>query len=96
MSFHLEQRTLYTVLCDYIAHYGPLTHHDEQLSIALKNTEQLIDFSLYKADVVIDVDAANRISRVGLAWLEYAKTHPEQPDNYAQTAKATLERTARL
>ena len=91
MSFHLERRTLYTVLRDYMAHYGHLNNDAEQLRLALKDTEELIDFALYKADVAIDADAANRISRVGLAWLDYAKSHPDNPDGYANIAQATLE-----
>lgn len=96
MSFHLERRTLYTLLCDYMAHYGQLVNNNEQLRVALNNTEELIDFALYKADIAIDVDAAKRVSQVGLAWLEYAKRHPDTPDGYATTAKAELESTVRL
>ncbi|MFD1008836.1 MULTISPECIES: hypothetical protein [Oceanisphaera] len=94
MSFHLERRTLYTVLYNYMAHYGHLINDAEQLRLALNDTEALIDFSLYQEDVAIDVDAANRISRVGLAWLDYAKSHPDHPDGYADTAQAALENTS--
>ena len=93
MSFHLEQRTLYTLLCDYMAHYGHLINNDEQLRVALANTEELIDFALYKEDIAIDVDAAKRVSKVGLAWLDYAKLHPDSPEGYAALAQAELEST---
>ncbi|WP_319783451.1 hypothetical protein [Oceanisphaera sp. IT1-181] len=93
MSFHLERRTLYTLLRDYMAHYGQLINNDEQLRVALTNTEELIDFALYKADIAIDVDAAKRVSLVGLAWLDYVKHHPDNPEGYAPTAKAELEST---
>ena len=93
MSFHLPQRTLYTLLCDYMAHYGHLINNHEQLRVALTDTEQLIDFSLYKEDIAIDVDAAKRVSKVGLAWLDYAQLHPDNPEGYRAAAQAELEST---
>ena len=94
MSFHLERRTLYTVLRDYMAQHGDLNKDAAQLRMAFKDTEALIDFSLYQEDVAIDVDAANRISKVGLAWLDYAAAHHDNPEGYADTAQSTLEDTA--
>lgn len=82
MSFHLESRTLYTLLRDYMSHYAQLINNDEQLRLALQDTEELIDFALYKEDIAIDVDAANRVCEVGLAWLDYKKQHPDNPEGY--------------
>ncbi|MGO1247596.1 MAG: hypothetical protein ACTHY5_03750 [Oceanisphaera sp.] len=93
MSFHLESRSLYTLLVDYMAQQGQLVEQVARQTTALKDTEALIDFALYQADIAIDADAANKISRVGLAWLEYAQAHPDTPNGYADKAKATLEST---
>ncbi|MBO1518062.1 hypothetical protein [Oceanisphaera pacifica] len=94
MSFHLEKRTLYTLLVDYMAQQGQLVEQAAQQRAALEDIEALIDFALYQADIAIDADAANRISRVGLAWLDYAQAHPDNPQGYAEKAKTTLESTA--
>lgn len=94
MSFHLESRTLYTLLRDYMSRYAYLIDNDDkQLRLALQDTEELIDFALYKEDIAIDVDAAKQVCEVGIAWLNYRKQHPDNPEGYAATAKAALERT---
>ncbi|ART79955.1 hypothetical protein [Oceanisphaera avium] len=94
MSFHLAQRTLYTLLCDYIAQHGSELVNNPALKAALQDIEALIDFSLYQEDIAVDADAALRVSKVGLAWLDYAAAHPNHPQGYASQAKQQLESTA--
>lgn len=91
MSFHLEPRTLYTLLCDYMRQHGPHIANNPALRAALQDSEALIDFSLYQEDIAIDADAAQRVAQVGLAWLDYAKQHPDNPQGYASHAKQQLE-----
>lgn len=91
MSFHFHRHTFYTVLVSYMEQYGTIADNPEQIKAALEDTEQMIDYSLEKMDIAIDADGADTISKVGLQWLEYAKTHPENPQGYAATAQDILE-----
>lgn len=91
MSLHFHRHTNYTVLVGYMEHYGTISNNSEQITAALQNTEQLVDYSLENMDIAIDIDTANTISKVGLLWLAYAKAHPEDPQGYAATAQHILE-----
>lgn len=91
MSVHFHRHTNYTVLIGYMEHYGTIGEHNEQIKSALQNTEQLVDYSLEKMDIAIDIDGAEAISKVGLQWLEYAESHPQDPQGYASTAQHLLE-----
>lgn len=91
MHFHIPRRTFYTVLVGYMEHYGHLINNADQLRVALTDTNEIMDYAMYKQDTAIDSDAANKISRVGLLWLDYAKANPNDPQGYAATAQQTLE-----
>lgn len=86
-----KRHTNYTVLVGYMEHYGRLPEDAEQIKAALENTEQLVNYSIEKMDVGIDFDSGAAISKVGLQWIDYAKTHPDNPQGYAATAKDILE-----
>lgn len=84
-------RTLYTVLKKYMVLYGGLVDNPEQLRYALLDYNEIIDFAQSKLDILIDADAAKRISEVGIEWLAYAALHPQDPQGFAVKAQAKLE-----
>ena len=94
MHFHIHRRTCYTVLVSYMEHCGHLINNADQLRVALNDTNEIMDFAMYKADTAIDADQANEISRVGLLWLDYAKENPDNPEGYASTAEQILDDTS--
>ncbi len=87
----LPTRTHYTVLKHYLVQYGGLTHNPDQVRYALADLNEIMDFARHQLDILLDADAAKRISNVGLAWLAYAATHPQDPTGFAERAQQKLE-----